>query len=170
MKRTYQITALLFLLFSGFVCVKSLGLKYYTALGPGPGFFPFWMSLALAVLSGVMLFQATCRQVEPKPDDFVDSRQGYFRMFAVCGTWIWAVLALESLGYRLTMIVFFPLLLISLGRVRWYVTVLVTLFGSLITFWMFNHFLKVSLPFGPIDQIFDPLDDLFGWLFLDKAR
>lgn len=170
MKRTYQIAATLLLVFSAFVGRESLHLKYYTPLGPGPGFFPFWLSLALAILSGIMLYQATFQKVEPKPDHFVESRQGYYRMLAICGTWVWAVLALEPLGYRLTMVVFSPILLITLGRVRWYVILILTLFGSFIIFWIFNHFLRVSLPFGPIDQIFEPLDNLLNWLFLGKAR
>jgi putative tricarboxylic transport membrane protein len=170
MKRTYQIAAILFLIFSAFVGRESLHLKYYTPLGPGPGFFPFWMAFVLAGLSGIMLFQATFRKVESKPDDFFDSRQGYCRILAICGTWIWAVLALEPFGYRLTMVVFFPILLIALGRVRWYVVILLTFFGSFITFWVFNQFLRVSLPFEPIDQIFEPLDNLLNWLFLGKSR
>lgn len=169
MKQTYQIAAILLLVFSAFLARESLYLKYYTSLGPGPGFLPFWLALLLAMLSGCMLFQATFRKIEPRPYDFVDSRQGYLRMLAICGAWLWAVLALEPLGYRLTMVVFFPILLITLGRVRWYVVVLLTLFGSLIIFWVFNGLLRISLPFGPIDQIFEPLDNLLNWLFLRKA-
>ncbi len=169
MKRTYQISAVLLLLFSAFVARESLRLKYYTSLGPGPGFFPLWLSLLLAVLSGVMLFQATCRAMDPKPHDFFHSRQGYFRILAICGAWIWAVLALEPLGYRVTMAVFCPILLMTLGRARWYVVILITLFSSLVVFWIFNGFLRISLPFGPIDGIFGPLDDLLDEIFLGKA-
>ena len=105
MKRPYQLTALMLFFLSGFIAYESLQLKYYTTLGPGPGFFPLWLSLALAVLAVAMFYQATFRDSEPRPADFLDSRIGYLRAVSMCVAWIWATVMLERLGYRLTMLV-----------------------------------------------------------------
>jgi hypothetical protein len=45
-----QITGVLFILLAAFVVRESLDLKFYTQLGPGPGFFPFWLALVLGPL------------------------------------------------------------------------------------------------------------------------
>ena len=84
MKRPYQITAILLFVLSGCIAIESLKLKYYTPLGPGPGFFPFWLSLCLAALAIAMFYQATFKSSDSRPADFVDSRLGYFRAFAMC--------------------------------------------------------------------------------------
>lgn len=160
MKRPYQITASILFILSALIIYESLQLKYYTSLGPGPGFFPFWLALCLAVLSVVMFYQATFKNTDPRPDDFIDSRLGYMRALGMCVAWIWAAAMLERLGYRLTMMVFFPFLLLTLGRVRWHLIALITLLGSIVTFYVFSIHLSAPLPVGPFDWIFEPIDHL----------
>ena len=160
MKRPYQITALFLLALSSLVAYESMQLKYYTRLGPGPGFFPFWLSVCLAILAIVMFYQATFRKADPRPPDFFDSRLGYVRAGSMCLAWVWATIMLERLGYRLTMLLFFPLLLLTLGRVRWYTIVAVTLLGSIVTFYLFTIKLSAPLPIGPFCEVFGFLDVL----------
>ena len=160
MKRPYQLTALVLFFLSGFVAYESLQLKYYTSLGPGPGFFPLWLSMALAALAAAMFFQATFKASEPRPADFRGSRTGYLRAAAICVAWIWAALMLERLGYRLTMLVFFPVLLFALGRVKWWLVVAISLLGSVAVFYVFSVGLSVHLPVGPFDGVFESIDDL----------
>lgn len=162
MKRPYQVTALVLFALSALIAYEALQLKYYTRLGPGPGFFPFWLSVCLAALSVAMFYQATFRKSDPRPADFVDSRTGYLRAGCMCIAWVWATVMLERLGYRLTMLVFFPVLLLTLGRVRWYTIAAVTLLGSMVTFYIFTIKLSAPLPIGPFDEIFGFIDD---WLF-----
>jgi putative tricarboxylic transport membrane protein len=161
MKRPYQVTATVLLVLSALVGIESLKLKYYTPLGPGPGFFPFWLSLGLAALAVAMFCQATFRPAEPRPEGFRGSRLGYLRALAMCAAWAWAVAMLERLGFRLTMAVFFPFLLLALGRVRWHLVVAVSLIGSLAVYYVFTQALSVPLPIGPFDGIFEPIDSLF---------
>ena len=160
MRRPYQLTALVLFGLSGFIAYESLKLKYYTSLGPGPGFFPLWLSLAMAALAAAMFFQATFKASEPRPADFRDSRTGYLRAAAICVAWIWATLMLERLGYRLTMLVFFPVLLFALGRVKWWLVVAISLLGSVAVFYVFSVGLSVHLPVGPFDGVFESIDDL----------
>jgi putative tricarboxylic transport membrane protein len=160
MKRPYQITASILFALSVLITYESLQLKYYTPLGPGPGFFPFFLSLCLAVLALVMFYQATFKKSDPRPEDFIESRLGYLRALGICVAWIWAAGMLERLGYRLTMLVFFPFLLLTLGRVKWYMIVLISLLGSIVTFYVFSIQLSVPLPVGPFDGIFEPIDNL----------
>lgn len=170
MTRPYQVTAAVLFVFSAFVAYESLQLKFYTRLGPGPGLFPFWLALILGALSVSMFFQATFRPAEPRPADFYASKLGYLRALAICGAWMWATVLLEPLGYRLTMLVFFPILLLTLGRVSWYTNVLFTLIGSIAAYWLFTEVLRVTLPIGPFDALFEPIDKFFESIVSIFAR
>lgn len=157
MKRPHQITALILMLFSGLVAYQSLKLQYYTPLGPGPGFFPLWIAIFIGILALLMLAQSTLKKPEPLPHDFFDSRQSYLRALTICAAWIFATLSLNSLGYRLTMMIFFPFLLLTMGKVKWYITLAVTLLGSFGAYWCLVRLLRVPLPEGPFDELMKAL-------------
>ncbi len=152
MKRPYQITAVVFFLFSVFVAQQSLELKYYTTLGPGPGFFPFWLSVIMMVLAGFMFYHATFGRSDPMPADFWATRTGYLKALAVIVSIIFVVWAMDNLGFRLVMAIFFVFLLLTLGRQKgitgWVTIVAVTAVGSWGAFWLFNDMLQVPLPIG----------------------
>ena len=59
MKRPWQIASLIFVFLSLFVLIHSFSYPYKDRLGPGPGFFPFWMSLITGVLSLALFLQTT---------------------------------------------------------------------------------------------------------------
>jgi putative tricarboxylic transport membrane protein len=147
-KRPYQITALVLLGVAGYVLVSALEMRYYTPLGPGPGFFPFWLAIALGGLGLAMGYQATFRPADEMPEDFVASPKGYMRDGAIIVALIWAVVAMETLGFIVTMFVFFCFLLSTLGRQRIFVTVLVAIGGSFGANILFYELLNVPLPGG----------------------
>jgi len=153
MRRPYQIAGIVLILFAAFIARESLELKYYTTLGPGPGFFPFWLSVLMGVLAAIMFVQATFRQAEPMPDDFYGSRVGYLRALAVIVSFVWLVFTMEGIGFRISMAVFFAWLLLTLGRqkgvIGWIIMIGLTAAGSWGAFWLFNDVLKVILPLGP---------------------
>lgn len=152
MKRPYQITSLLFIFFSALIAWEALQLRYYTSLGPGPGFFPFWLSIIMILLSAIMFYHATWGKSDPMPADFFASRVGYLKALAVIVAIVFVVPAMSELGFRPTMAIFFIWLLLTLGRLRGVrgiaTMAFVTLLGSWGTFWLFNDMLKVPLPLG----------------------
>jgi putative tricarboxylic transport membrane protein len=148
MKRPYQVTALVFLVSSFFIARESLRLRFYTELGPGPGYFPFWLSILLALLAAAMLYQATFRCSDPLPADFFPTRSGYLRIAAVLGSFAFAIIAMDVLGFRLVMLSFFVFLLSALGRQNPLITALVALAGSFGAYQIFEGWLKIPLPIG----------------------
>lgn len=149
MKRTYQITGAVFLVFSAFVAYESwVGLRFYTSLGPGPGFFPFWLSIIQGGLGATMIYHATFTRSDPMAPDFFASRKGYLKDVAIILALVASIFFMDKLGFRLTMLAFYLFLLFALGRVNLIATVLVALAGSFGVYHVFVQWLKVPLPIG----------------------
>ena len=148
MNRTYQITGAVFLLLAAFIAWESLELKFYTSNGPGPGFFPFWLSIALGLLAVLMILKATFRELEPFPEGFLASRAGYLRAGAIVAALAVTTALLEIAGFPLTMLVTILFLLFALGRPGLIATLLVSAAGSFGCFYLFDRWLKVPLPTG----------------------
>ena len=129
--------------------VTSLGYSLTDALGPGPGFFPFWLSLIGAVLSAAMLAQVTLAKTdEGIAISFAPERRVALQAIGVLIALTAAAALFEPLGYRLTMLPFIVGLLLILGARSPIAIALTALAGSFGVFHVFYHWLKVPLPIG----------------------
>jgi putative tricarboxylic transport membrane protein len=129
--------------------VTSLGYSLTDALGPGPGFFPFWLSLIGAVLSAVMLAQVTLASTDDAiAISLAPDRRAALRAVGVLIALTAAAALFEPLGYRLTMLPFIVGLLLILGARSPIAISLTALAGSFGVFHVFYHWLKVPLPIG----------------------
>jgi putative tricarboxylic transport membrane protein len=120
-------------------------------LGPGSGFFPFWLGAIGAALS-VLLLAVSLRGgsigeggVAAWPD-----RAGAGRAATLLAGLVAAALAFEPLGFRLTAFAFTALLLVALGVRRPVVIALFALISGFGLFHVFYHWLKVPLPIGAL--------------------
>jgi putative tricarboxylic transport membrane protein len=148
MRYPHQVAAGASVLFALFVGRESARLTFYTPMGPGPGFFPLWLSIVFGVLALVMFCQATFGPARPMPAGFFATRTGYGRIAALLASLIGTVVLLEPLGFRLTSLAFYLFLLHVLSRQRLIVSVLIALAGSFGVYHVFAHFLMVPLPVG----------------------
>jgi putative tricarboxylic transport membrane protein len=148
MKRPYQITSVVLLMVAAFVALESLSMRYYTSLGPGPGFFLRWLSILLAILAVAMLGKATFGKPETMPSDFFADRTGYLRIGAVVGALVAVTVLMRPIGFRLVMLGFYFFILIVLGRQSVLLTVIIALAGSFGVYHVFVHWLATPLPIG----------------------
>jgi putative tricarboxylic transport membrane protein len=131
--------------------VTSLGYSLTDALGPGPGFFPFWLSLLGALLSAAILVQVTlARSGEDIAASGAPDRQLVLQAIGVLITLTAAAVLFEPLGYRLTMLPFIVAMLLILGARSPIAIALTALTGSFGVFHVFYHWLKVPLPIGEL--------------------
>jgi len=86
-------------------------------LGPGPGFFPFWLSLIGSAFSLVLLIGVIRAPADP-PDAEPILPHGYGarRIGAIIGTLAVTTLLMEVLGFQLAMLGFNIVLLVALGE------------------------------------------------------
>ena len=146
-QRAHQITGVVFLLIAAFLGYHAVKLRYYTPLGPGPGFFPIWLCAILGLLAVTLFFQARLATPEPLPEGFFASRAGYFRILVVLAGLFAIPVLMPTFGFRLTMLVFYLALLVFLGRRNPIEIILLALAGSFGTFYVFQ-LLAQPLPVG----------------------
>lgn len=148
MLRPYLITAGLLLGLALFIGWESLNLTYYSPLGPGPGFFSFWLSLCLALAAVAMAFEAWRDRRQALPGDFLPGRSGLLKIAAIIAALVVTILLFEPLGFRLTMLALVGFLLVLLGQRSLFVTPLVAVATSFGVYELFVHALGVPLPVG----------------------
>ena len=146
MRRGWQLASVGFLaLFIG-ALVHSLALSPRDALGPGPGFFPFWLSLIGAVLACILFFQV--RRWPDAGDVVMPARAARGRIGAVFVALVVATALMDPLGFRLTFLAFNAYVLVALGVRNALVITLFAVTGSFGVFHVFDRWLKVPLPVG----------------------
>jgi putative tricarboxylic transport membrane protein len=148
-RHVYQIAGGVILGVAALVAYRALQLRYFTSLGPGPGFFPLWLSLALGGLASAMIVDATLRRHEPLADDLVPDRDGRLRVLVIVAVLAGAALGLEPLGFALTMFVATMVVLAALGRRRVPGMLAVAIPCSFGAYYVFTRWLNVPLPAGP---------------------
>jgi putative tricarboxylic transport membrane protein len=138
--RGWQAAVAVLLAVFAFFAFESLQLSLRDALGPGPGFFPFWLSVAGAALAVLLFVQLHQRS---------DSQSVKFELRPVVIVFAGLVVAtalLEWLGFRVAMLLLLVYLLLALGARNWLAIALVALGGSFGVYHVFTGFLKVPLP------------------------
>jgi len=131
--------------------ITSLGYSLTDALGPGPGFFPFWLSVIGIALTGAMLVQLARGSIfADAAVEILPNRQAALQAGAVLVALIVAAALLEPLGFRLTMLPFIAGLLLVLGARSLIAIALTAVVGSFGVFHVFYYWLKVPLPIGAL--------------------
>ena len=111
---------------------------------PGPGYMPMLLASILAAMGALVIWTGG-RSLAWTSLSWSEWRHAV-AILAACA---FAGLALERIGYRLTVIVLVSFLLWVVERKRPAVTVATALGLSLGTFYVFSTLLRVPLPLGP---------------------
>lgn len=146
MTRRDAVAAAALLLFAAVAAVESLRLlPYGTVHNPGPAFFPWWTSVALAILSIVSLAQTLARG--PAPRGAEDTRSG--RVAGLLAALAVYSLVLDSLGYPIATFALVLFMLRVTDPARWPVALATAVLAAGGTYLVFAVWLAVPLPPGP---------------------
>lgn len=151
---------------SGAVIFTSFGLGYWTTLGPGPGFFPFWIGILLGTSSLVWLMQAlrgNPNVIVPAEEPIVLDTETVSTAPTAKTRPIWTVLLslvvlaslLELIGFQLSMFAFLLFQLRFQGGRKWPLSLIIALAGSFGVFYLFTEVLQVTLPTSSINFLED---------------
>ncbi|MDI6754111.1 MAG: tripartite tricarboxylate transporter TctB family protein, partial [Thermodesulfobacteriota bacterium] len=149
MKRAWQIMCMAFVALSVFTLVLSFEYPYKDRLGPGPAFFPVWMSIITGALSLALFFQTTWgKSVVAVTATLIPERQGVWRIMIILVALLGCLALLDPLGFRISLFLFLIFLPLGLGGGNWWVTLIFAVAGSFGIFHVFYYWLKVPLPMG----------------------
>lgn len=151
MKRANQITGIVLLIFSGYVIMASMQMPLRqitgrTSFAPSTGFLPMWLGVIMAVLSILLIVNATLREAD-------STRQAVFprgRALAAVLLFLAGLAAyialLEVLGYLSATALLTAFLLRFVMQAGWKRTLLVSVSASIVLFVIFQVLLRVELP------------------------
>ena len=150
MKRIYQVTSLIFAGIGIFMVLQGIRLKIVGQLGPGPGFFPFWIGVLLTSLSAVWLVQVTLGPAIAVSHGLLPPRRDLLRLAAVVLALIAFMLLLRPLGFNLSMLALLLFLFFAIDRKHAIAKIVVAFLGSFGVHHLFEQGLRVPLPFASI--------------------
>jgi hypothetical protein len=150
-KRTMEIVvALLFLVVGGVVMGDSLRLGMgWESDGPQPGYFPFYIALAMSIASLVNLYRALFRGVGANIP-FV-TRSAFIKIVTVLIPLLVYVAAIRSIGIYVASTIYVALFMWYFGRYAIWKGVLVGAGIATALFFMFERWFLVPLPKGPLE-------------------
>ena len=146
MRRADQITGIIVLIFSLAVMEGSRRLPPSATFGPGAGFLPFWLGVLLAILSLLLIGQASRQPGTAMSKAMFPDRQTLIPVGAAIGSLAAYILVLERLGFLLGTGLLTAFLLGVVEREKWLTTVLVAVLNSVGLYVVFHVLLGVSLP------------------------
>jgi hypothetical protein len=132
------------LLFSLAVMWETRVLPLGTFHNPGPGYMPMLLAIVLGAM-GVLVALGGGTSLPLRSLEWPEKRHA----LAILAGCAFTALAMERIGYRLTVILLLGFILWVVERKRPVVVVATALGLSLGTFYLFSTLLKVPLPVGP---------------------
>jgi len=148
MKRSWQVASVALLVIFAFFAFESFQLSLRDALGPGPGFFPFWLGVLGAALAVVLLAQLHLNRVDLGAEALEFDRAGVRSVVLVLVGLIAATALLDVIGFRFSMLLLITYLLVILGVRGWMAIAICAGAGSFGVYYVFFDLLKVPLPAG----------------------
>ncbi len=162
MRRAEYIAALLLGLLGLATIYFSLELPYSADYGPGAGFLPLWLGIALVILSPIIHWNARTSPVENVVTDETDvvappallpvdpvARRTW--LIFIAGTAAVVVL-FEQLGLILAIGLYMLVTMRWVARRTWLSTIAFAVLSPLVFYLLFVSFLSVALPIGPLSS------------------
>jgi putative tricarboxylic transport membrane protein len=140
---------LILFIFAGTLFWKSLSLKYYSDYGPGPGFFPAWMSGLLIVLS-ILYIIDSLRKNGIHIKDIFPKKEGLRKVLTIFISLIVFLVLVPFTGYTIAAVSM--LCILFFREYKWYWGIGISLTVSFVLFFAFHYLLKVPLP---VNSLFD---------------
>lgn len=146
MRRTDRVSGLVLLAFGIAFAAGARQYPYMAPTGPGSGFLPLWLGLAMAGLAAALLVRAT-RAADPGPSPW-PGRRGLARLVAVVGATAAFIALMDVVGMVPGTALFLVALLRFLGRHPWPLALAVAAGTAGANWLVFAHWLRVPFPAG----------------------
>jgi putative tricarboxylic transport membrane protein len=143
MKNAGVYVGIVLLIYSVIMIWQSLTLDYYTAFGPGPGFFPLWISILLLVLSLLYLWESAKKDIILL-STIIPKGKDLRKILAVLGSVIIFMILVNFVGFVISGSIL--LFLLFMKEYKWYQGMVMSISISILLFYIFKTLLNVPLP------------------------
>jgi putative tricarboxylic transport membrane protein len=159
LQKSFVIAGAVLLLLGLWIVYTSFSWKYYTSLGPGPGFFPFWIGVLIsatgALMSALNLISLRKNAIQGESPSgrrlFTALRLKNVAVMAL--SLILATLLLKGIGFVPVIALFALFLLQIVGRWGWGKSLLLSAIVSIALFSVFRSWLHIPLPVGVLKYV-----------------
>ncbi len=143
------LTGLGFFAGSIYVIWEARNLEYYTPLGPGGGFFPFWLGAVMAGITLGWLVQEI-KNKDNRNSLFLAKDADIARVILPIIALLAVSVFMNIIGFQLTIFLFLIFLIKFLGRQSFSISLTVAFLGSFGVYYVFTRFLDIILPTAAI--------------------
>jgi len=151
--RVHRITALGLALLGAGLAWQGVRLRLEGNFGPGPGFFAFWIGVALAALALAWAARPGAVVAGAEDGDLLPRAARARRVGFVLAALAAFAAGLETVGFDLSMLAFLLALMLGLGRDHWPVKLAIAALGSFGLHGLFERVLRVPLPYASLDAL-----------------
>ena len=148
MAKADRISGLFWLLFAIFVSIESKRLDLGTLHQPGPGFLFFWASIALGLMSLIILIRAWMSKGVEKANISIFGGPNIMKIILVLISVFLYAFFMETLGFIPVTLLLFLFLLGVIEKKRWGATIFVSIVVTVVAYLIFEICLKSQLPKG----------------------
>lgn len=146
--RSELVTSLFLIALGVFVVAQAWDWPYLTRDGPGPGFFPFWIGLALIGLSGWHIARQYAEARNGR-SSAVTSWKGAQPALVGWAALMIAAALIKPAGFTVTYALLTAFLIRVVYRQSWTAALVVSLVSAAVFWVLFVKLLQVQLPAGP---------------------
>jgi len=148
MGKADRISGVFWLLFAIFVSIESKRLGLGTLHQPGPGFLFFWASIALGIMSLVILIRAWMSQKTEETKISIFGGENILKILLVLISVFLYAFFMETLGFILVTLLLLLFLLGVIEKKKWGFTIFMSVMVTAIAYLIFEIWLMSQLPKG----------------------
>jgi hypothetical protein len=151
MGRADQASGSFWFIFSVFISYESYRLGLGSLHEPGPGFFFFLTGIVTALLSLTIILRSLKTRAPEEVQGAAFGKQGLAKIISVLLSLFLYAMLMEWLGFLIVTLLLFVFLLKVIEKKKWWLTVLVSLIVTAISYLIFEVGLQSQLPKGVLE-------------------
>jgi putative tricarboxylic transport membrane protein len=148
MGKADRISGVFWLVFGLFICIESYRLGLGTLHKPGPGFLFFWTSIALAIMSLIVLIQAWSSKGAAEAETSIFAKQKTRKVVLVLFSLFLYAIFMETIGFIPITLLLFIYLLGIIEKKGWFKTIFTSVVVTVAAYLIFETWLQSQLPKG----------------------
>lgn len=151
MRKAETVVALLLLFGAGAMVRQALHLRVtWTSIGPGAGFFPFWLSVGVLLATAILVVQSLRPQLADRGSAPFIPAHAWRPLVVVLAPMVAVIAFMDLLGIYIGGAIYLAGYMWLVGRHRLVSIVLVSVLVPLVLFFIFERWFLLPLPKGVI--------------------